>query len=131
MPTSTTCHDIFNVARIKRAAHSLPSGRYKLSEAEHILNDWHRLITTIAARLHTGGKFGANEHLGPCVAHERGVYLKSIPIRLAEMVLRYNWQIRRDTRGALFEYINGLYNICRKHSTLGWKSPVAFERTAA
>jgi len=30
-----------------------------------------------------------------------------------------------------FEYINGFYNPCRKHSALGWKSPLAFEKEAA
>jgi len=28
-------------------------------------------------------------------------------------------------------YINGFYNPRRRHSALGWKSPVAFEREAA
>ena len=34
MPTPTTCRDIFNAAREKRKAHPLPSGGYKLREAE-------------------------------------------------------------------------------------------------
>jgi transposase InsO family protein len=29
---------------------------------------------------------------------------------------------------AIFEYINGFYNPRRRHSALGWKGPVAFER---
>ena len=29
---------------------------------------------------------------------------------------------------AIFEYINGFYNPRRRHSALGWKSTVAFER---
>jgi transposase InsO family protein len=33
-------------------------------------------------------------------------------------------------RTAIFQYINGFY-YPRRHSALGWKSPVAFERTAA
>ncbi|MGN7870765.1 IS3 family transposase [Paracoccus sp. 22332] len=37
----------------------------------------------------------------------------------------------RDVEIALFEYINGFYNPRRKHSALGWKSPVAFEQRAA
>tara|TARA_R110000744_G_scaffold97319_1_gene188076 strand:+ start:445 stop:684 length:240 start_codon:yes stop_codon:yes gene_type:complete len=49
----------------------------------------------------------------------------------AEMVWRRNWQTRREVEVALFEYINGFYNFRRRHSALGWKSPVAFERKAA
>jgi hypothetical protein len=49
----------------------------------------------------------------------------------AEMIWRRNWQTRREVEVALFEYINGFYNPRRRHSALGWKSPVAFERKAA
>ncbi|EDN3959230.1 TPA: hypothetical protein G8L68_005308 [Salmonella enterica] len=28
-------------------------------------------------------------------------------------------------------WVNGFYNPRRRHSTLGWKSPVAFEKKAA
>jgi putative transposase len=49
----------------------------------------------------------------------------------AEMVWRRNWQTRREVEVAIFEYINGFYNPRRRHSALGWKSPVAFERRAA
>lgn len=49
----------------------------------------------------------------------------------AEMVWRRNWQTRREVEVAIFEYINGFYNPRRRHSALGWKSPVAFERKAA
>lgn len=49
----------------------------------------------------------------------------------AELVWRRNWQTRRDVEIALFEYINGFYNPRRRHSALGWKSPVAFEKKAA
>ncbi len=49
----------------------------------------------------------------------------------AALVWRRSWQTRREVEEALFEYINGFYNPLRKHSALGWKSPVAFERKAA
>ena len=49
----------------------------------------------------------------------------------AEMVWRRNWQTRRKVETALFEYINAFYNPRRKHSALGWKSPMAFEKKAA
>ena len=49
----------------------------------------------------------------------------------AEIIWHRNWQTRRDVEIALFEYINGFYNPRRKHSAIGWKSPVAFEQRAA
>lgn len=49
----------------------------------------------------------------------------------AELVWRRASYTRRDAESALFEYINGCYNPRRKHSALGWKSPVAFEQNAA
>jgi transposase InsO family protein len=49
----------------------------------------------------------------------------------AEMIWRQSWATRRQTEMAIFEYINGFYNPRRRHSALGWKSPVAFERKVA
>jgi len=49
----------------------------------------------------------------------------------AELIWRHSWQTRRDAEVAIFEYINGFYNPRRRHSALGWKSPLAFERLAA
>jgi transposase InsO family protein len=49
----------------------------------------------------------------------------------AELIWRHAWQTRRDVEVAIFEYINGFYNPRRRHSALGWKSPLAFEKKAA
>ena len=49
----------------------------------------------------------------------------------AELIWRHTWHTRRQAEGAIFEYINGFYNPRRKHSALGWKSPLAFETKAA
>jgi putative transposase len=49
----------------------------------------------------------------------------------AELIWRHSWQTRRAVEIAIFEYINGFYNPRRRHSALGWKSPLAFERIAA
>ena len=49
----------------------------------------------------------------------------------AELIWRRTWKTRRQAETAIFQYINGFYNPRRKHSTLGWKSPVAFERRVA
>lgn len=81
-----TCHDIFNTARAKRTNHPLTMGQYKLHEAEQAINKWRELVTEVAKRIRTGDKFGVNESIGPCMANERGTYLKSIPARLAELI---------------------------------------------
>lgn len=49
----------------------------------------------------------------------------------AELIWRQTWQTRRQAEIAVFNYINGFYNPRRKHSALGYKSPLAFERKAA
>jgi len=49
----------------------------------------------------------------------------------AELLWQRSWATRRTAELAIFEYINGFYNPRRRHSALGWKSPLAFERNAA
>jgi transposase InsO family protein len=49
----------------------------------------------------------------------------------AEMIWRRRWPTRRSAEVALFDYINGFYNPRRRHSALGWQSPLAYERKAA
>lgn len=49
----------------------------------------------------------------------------------AELIWRRSWSTRRDVELTLFQYINGFYNPRRRHSALGWKSLLAFERKAA
>ena len=49
----------------------------------------------------------------------------------AELIWRRSWPTRRAAELAIFEYINGFYNPRRRHSALGWKSPLAFEAQAA
>lgn len=44
-----------------------------------------------------------------------------------ELVDRSRWQTRADARTAVFEYIEGFYNRHRRHSALGYLSPVEFE----
>ena len=58
----------------------------------------------------------------------RGSLFKTIK---AELIWRRSWQTRRYAKLAIFQYISGFYNPRRRHSALGWKSPVAFERKVA
>ena len=44
-----------------------------------------------------------------------------------ELVHRRRYRTRSEARAALFEYIEVFYNARRKHSALGYLSPVAFE----
>lgn len=49
----------------------------------------------------------------------------------AELIWRHSWQTRKQLTDALFKYINGFYNIRRRHSTLGGISPAQFEQITA
>ena len=49
----------------------------------------------------------------------------------AELIWIHTWHTRRQAELAIFEYINDFYNPRQKHSTLDWKSPLAFERMVA
>ena len=44
-----------------------------------------------------------------------------------ELLSRSDWHTREDARLALFRYIEGWYNPRRRHSTLGYVSPAAYE----
>ena len=46
----------------------------------------------------------------------------------AELIWQHSRQTRRAAEVAIFEHINGFYNPRSRHSALGWKSPLAFER---
>ena len=49
----------------------------------------------------------------------------------AELIWRRSWETRQQAEIAIFQYINGFYNPRRRHSALGGKSPLAFERKVA
>lgn len=44
-----------------------------------------------------------------------------------ELLARGSWRTREAARAAIFSYIEGWYNPRRRHSTLGYDSPAAFE----
>lgn len=48
-----------------------------------------------------------------------------------ELLEHRSWQSHAAARAAIFDYIEGWYNIKRRHSTLGYLSPAAYENTAA
>ncbi|WFE66011.1 IS3 family transposase [Micromonospora sp. WMMD714] len=48
-----------------------------------------------------------------------------------ELLHRQAWPTHQAARQAIFEYIEGWYNTRRRHSTLGYLSPAAFETTSS
>lgn len=44
-----------------------------------------------------------------------------------ELVTRTHWATRQEARAAVFEWIMVVYNRQRRHSSLGYRSPVEFE----
>jgi transposase InsO family protein len=44
-----------------------------------------------------------------------------------ELIMKHRWATRDDARRALFRFIEGWYNRERRHSTLDYVSPVAYE----
>jgi putative transposase len=49
----------------------------------------------------------------------------------AELIWRQKWPTRRQTEAAIFQHINGFYNIQTWHSYRGGISPLAFEAKVA
>lgn len=47
-----------------------------------------------------------------------------------ERTSRKNYQARDEARADVFDYIERLYNSRRRHSTLGYLSPIDFEKSA-
>jgi putative transposase len=90
--------------------------------SQYCAHDYQKLLRKHGFKVSMSGKGNCNDNS----ADES--FFKSLK---AELVWRRNWQTRRVVEVALFEYINGFYNPRRKHSALGWKSPVAFEQRAA
>jgi len=45
-----------------------------------------------------------------------------------ELIRRRSWPTRRELTGEVFDYIEAFYNPRRRHSTLGYLSPVQFEK---
>lgn len=45
-----------------------------------------------------------------------------------ELITRSDWKTRDEARRAVFEFIETWYNLERRHSTLGYRSPATYER---
>ena len=90
--------------------------------SQYCSNEYQRRLSKHGFKVSMSGK-------GNCYDNSRvETFFKSIK---AELIWRNKWDTRRQAEGAIFQYINGFYNPRRRHSSLGGKSPLAFERKAA
>ena len=90
--------------------------------SQYCSNDYQKLLTKHGLEVSMSGK-------GNCYDNSMlETFFKSIK---AELIWRNWWETRRQAEGAIFQYINGFYNPRRRHSSLGGKCPLAFERKAA
>jgi putative transposase len=48
-----------------------------------------------------------------------------------ELLDRYRWRTRVELANAIFEYLEIFHNRQRRHSALGWRTPVEFEKLHA
>ncbi len=96
--------------------------RRPFESAQYCSHDYQKILRQHGFEVSMGGKGNCYDN----AAME--TFFKTIK---AELIWRHSWQTRRAVEIAVFEYINGFYNPRRRHSALGWKSPLAFERIAA
>ena len=90
--------------------------------SQYCSNDYQKLLAKHRFNVSMSGK-------GNCFDNAMvETFFKSLK---AELIWRNHWKTRRQAHGAIFQYINGFYNPRRRHSSLGGKSPLAFERKAA
>jgi len=93
--------------------------RRPLESAQYASGDYQQLLAKHGLR-------GSMSRRGDCwdnaVAESFFASLK------LELVYQFAWRTRAEVRTAIFEYLELFYNRRRRHSSLGYLSPVEFER---
>jgi transposase InsO family protein len=89
---------------------------------QYAATDYHELLTTHA--------------LIPSMSRKRNCYDKAVGASFFatvewELIQPADWHTRAEARAALFEYIDVWYNRQRRHSALGYLSPVDYESCLA
>ncbi len=95
--------------------HSDRGSQYRLRDYQRILRE-HGLQSSMSGK-------------GNC--YDNSVVETFFKTIKAKLVWRRTWKTRRQAETTIFQYINGFYNPRRRHSALGGKSPLTFERQAA
>jgi putative transposase len=77
------------------------------------------------ARLAATGLVGSMSRRGDC--WDNAVVESFFATLKRELLARHRWPTRETATQAIAEYIEGWYNVHRRHSTLGYLSPAAYE----
>ncbi len=110
--------------RMAVALRQPPKGRIHHTDrgSQYCSQDYQKLLRQHGFKVSMSGK-------GNCYDNSAvETFFKTIK---AELIWRRSWQTRQQAEVAIFQSINGFYNPRRRHSALGWKSPVAFESKVA
>ena len=90
--------------------------------SQYCSHDYQKLLRQYGFKVSMSGK-------GNC--YDNAVVETFFKTIKAELLWQQSWKTRHAAEMAIFEYINGFYNPRRRHSALGWRSPLAFEAKAA
>ena len=82
--------------------------------------------TVYQRQLTAGGAQASMSRVGDC--WDNAVVESFFATLKTELVAGTDWRTRDEARAALFEYLEVWYNRRRRHSTLGYRSPVEFEQ---
>src|SRR5262249_21235501 len=61
-------------------------------------------------------------------AHDNAMAESFFATLECELLDRHSFHTQAEAKLAVFEYLEGFYNPRRRHSSLGYRSPVQFER---
>jgi putative transposase len=113
--------DALDMALVRRRP---PRGLLHHSDrgSQYASHDYQRVLAT-------QGIVGSMSRRGDC--WDNAVAESFFATLKVELVYDTTWATRAEARGALFEYIEVFYNGQRRHSSLGYLSPRAFERRRA
>jgi putative transposase len=117
-----------------RPSHALQAKRWGATGSQYCSHDDQRVLPEHGLRASMSGKGNCYDRAigaigsSPMARAEVETFFKTIK---AELIWRRSWETRRQAETAIFQYINGFYNPRRRHSALGGKSPLAFERQVA
>ncbi len=82
--------------------------------------------TEYRAELVTHGMIASMSGKGDC--YDNAVAESLFATLEFELIMQNDWPTKAATRHAIFRYIEAWYNRKRRHSTLGYVSPVEYEQ---